>query len=665
MISAAAGALSHAIAALAFCALLLMLMLRWRDRVHVVALTLCCAVSVAWAVGAVLWPSWGELVETLRSTAWSALLLMLLAPARRRLLQFALVLTLLCAISIALPSALGVIVVRLMLAVLGMLLVEQLYRNTAPRERWGIKFACMGIGVLFAYDFFLYSDAALLRHINDDIWAARGVVNALAVPLLAVSVARNPRWNGAMGVSRSVVFHSAALIGAAIYLLLMASSGYYLRMVGGDWGRVMQLAFLFGSAILLAGVLFSGSLRARLKISISKNFYKERYDYRAEWLGFTRALSEDGPGLAERSVAAVAALVESPAGALWIVRDGGTFAPLASWNMAQPQDGVAPQEPICQFLETRQWVVDVRECVAYPERYAMLALPDWLAGLAHIWLLVPLMLHGRLFGFIALTLPRAPIHLNWEVTDLLKIAGSQAASYLAHRESSNSLMVARQFESFNRVSTFIVHDLKNLVFQLSLLLSNADKHRHNPAFQADMLGTLEHSVSKMKQLLQKLGRAPTPEQVAPLRLDALLREAAQAKALAEPAPALASQLPELTVAAHWERLARVVGHLLQNAIDASPRDGQVRLALEQRGACAVLEVSDSGCGMSTQFLRERLFKPFETTKPSGMGIGVFESREYIRELGGQLEVSSVESVGSTFRVILPLHVGQENGDEQA
>jgi len=254
---------------------------------------------------------------------------------------------------------------------------------------------------------------------------------------------------------------------------------------------------------------------------------------------------------------------------------------------------------------------------------------------------------------VALARPRTRIGLNWEIRDVLKIAGSQAASYLAYRESLDTLSVSRQFESFNRMSTFIVHDLKNLVFQLSLLLSNAEKHRDNPEFQQDMLVTLDHSVQKMKTLLQKLARGETLD--APLQLDALLRQAVAAKASLAPVPRLEIIDAQLTVLANRARLERVLGHLIQNAIEATASDGKVAVRLRQESGTAVVELADTGLGMNEQFIRERLFKPFDTTKTAGMGIGVFESRVYIEEVGGRLEVSSVPAVGTTFRVILPLH----------
>jgi len=210
-----------------------------------------------------------------------------------------------------------------------------------------------------------------------------------------------------------------------------------------------------------------------------------------------------------------------------------------------------------------------------------------------------------------------------------------------------------------------VHDLKNLVSQLSLLLVNAERHKANPAFQDDMLETLSHSLGKMKHLLLKLRRDDTPDVATPLRLDQLLARAVQARAGCEPRPSLqlAPESAGLTVLANWQRLERVIGHLIQNAVEATPRGGSIALRLWRQGAEAVVELSDTGLGMTEQFMRERLFKPFESTKAAGMGIGVFESREYLREVGGQLEVVSAPSQGTTFRLTLPLHTEANDGQE--
>ena len=673
------AAYSYGLAALGFVVLGVPLLAGWRGRAYGPVLILACLASALWAgalasaaLDRMLWTDLSDAMEVARNAAWSLFLVVLLGdyhkPGSR--LPFGLrpvlfvaavcyLLSLVAAFAghwdLALLDSVLPVTARVAQAVGGMLLVEQAYRNKTAQERWAIKFVCLAIGGMFAYDFYLYSHAMLFREVDPDIWAARGVVNALTVPLIAVSMTRAKSWSSPLAVSRRAMFHSAALFGSAIYLLAMGSAGYYLRYFGGNWGTVMQVTFLFGALLLLAGILFSGTFRAWLKVFISKHFYSYGYDYREEWMRFTRTLSERGDNLGERAIQAVAALVESPGGQLWQRRESGAFEPAANWQGPEADIVEPGDSALCRFLESTQWVIDLGEVVTEPEKYDGLELPQWLREYPRGWLVVPLMMGSRLFGFVVLQTARSPIKLNWEVIDLLDIAGSQAASYLAQQEAANALMVARQFESFNRMSTFVVHDLKNLVSQLSLMNANAEKHKHNPEFQADMLETVSLSVQKMKLMLQKLSRIDIEEKPAPLAVDAVVRQAMAQKAAFEPRPQLDVRDNGLRVLADRERLERVVGHLIQNAIEATPKDGSVKITLARAGEAVQIEIADTGEGMSEEFIRERLFKPFESTKSAGMGIGVFESREYINELGGRLEVSSRPSHGTTFKVILPLY----------
>lgn len=681
------AAYSYALAAAGYLLLGLLVLSGWRGRAQRGTLSSACLLTALWAAVLAwyasrdqLWTALTGSLEVLRDAAWSVFLVSLLGHWRgeNSRLPFGLRPSLFAAACaylvllgamlaghwhVELLNALGglsVVTAFACLAVYGMLLVEQVYRNKTIEERWAIKFACLGIGGMFAYDFYLYTNMMLFRELNPELWNARGVISALTVPLVAASMARSKSWSTSFAVSRRVMFHSAALFGSAIYLLAMGSAGYYLRFFGGRWGTVMQAGFLFGAVCLLLVILFSGTFRSWLKVSISKHFFRYNYDYREEWMRFTRTLSERGPNLGDRAIQAMAALVESPGGALWLRTDAGRFLPRAHWH-APATDTVEPANaPFCQFLESSQWVVDLDEFVLHPDKYEGLAVPQWLLDYPRRWLVVPLILHEKLFGFLVLQRARSPLKLNWEITDLLEIAGSQAAGHLAQEDAANALMVARQFESFNRMSTFVVHDLKNLVAQLSLMNANAEKHKDNPEFQRDMLETLNHSVQKMKLLLQKLSRTENAEKPLPLAVDQMVRQAVALKSAFEPRPQLLVEVPGLKVMADRERLERVVGHLIQNAIEATPPHGHVmiRVCRREEGAHAgavEIEITDTGAGMSEDFIRERLFKPFESTKSAGMGIGVFESREYITELGGALEVSSQPGLGTTFKVVLPLY----------
>ena len=541
------------------------------------------------------------------------------------------------------------------LAVFGLMLVEQLVRRAHPQARWAVKPLCIALAGVFGFELFLYADAMLFSALDLDIWAASGVVNALVVPLIAIAMARNPRWAVEMHVSRDMVLQSTALLVSAAFLLAVAAAGYAVRYLGGEWGRALQIELLFAALVGGALVVSSGRFRSRLKVFVSKHFYSYRYDYRQAWLRFTATLSNEssGQGLQERVTMALADLVESPAGMLWL-NDGSHELRLeARWNAP----ALAAVEPIdgslAAFLARTEWVVGVKEVAADPQKYPGLQLPEWLATMRDAWLIVPLPSASGLLGFIVLMTPRATIDVDWEVRDLLKTASRQAASYLGQLMATEALLEARKFEAFNRMSAFVVHDLKNLVAQLSLMLRNAERHSGNPEFQRDMLSTVQHVVERMNKLMLQLRTGATPvENARPVDLEAVVRRVCAAKASHDP-PIELELSTGVTAAGHEDRLEHVIGHLVQNAIDATGKGGRVSVRLHQDGNFALIDVKDTGIGMSSEFIRERLFRPFETTKPAGMGIGMYESSQYVAGLGGQILVDSEPEQGTRVRVQLP------------
>lgn len=558
-----------------------------------------------------------------------------------------------------------VIALWLVLALLGLLLVEQLYRNATQTARWSIKYLCLGLGTLLAYDFFMYSEALLFRNLDAELWQARGLVNALATPLLAVAIARDSNWRVNVQISRQVVFHTVTLMGAGLYLLGMAAAGYAIRYLGGSWGGVLQMGFLAGAAALLVILLFSGKLRAQIRVLLSKHFFSYRYDYREEWLKFTRALASLNENVAEGIIRIMAPLASSPAGLLWASSDEGQpMHLLAHWQMP-PQRAGAGLGRLPDWLQETDWVIDLDEWRRTPDMYDNLQLPEWLQNDDQLWLVIPLIFRDRLQAVLMLKKSVFKSSINWEDRDLLKTAGRQAATHLAQHLASKALVEARQFDAFNRLSAYVVHDLKNILAQQSLIVSNAAKHRNNPAFVDDMINTVENSVSRMQRLMEQMrsGIRSAPADSVPLA--DLLREVIEGRADTRPVPRaeLAAAGPaaeehggeDCTVEADRERLATVFNHLIQNAQEATCNEGEVIVRLTRDADTARIEIEDNGRGMSADFIRDRLFRPFESTKGlTGMGIGAFESREYIRQLGGDISVVSTPGEGTTFHVTIPI-----------
>ncbi|WP_287366553.1 XrtA/PEP-CTERM system histidine kinase PrsK [Thauera sp.] len=542
-------------------------------------------------------------------------------------------------------------------AVVGLILVEHLYRALPGASRWGIKPLCIALGAGYIFELYLFADATLFSRIDGDVWAVRGLAHATLIPLIALSGSRNPSWTLRMAMSREMVFHSTALAAAGLYLLVIAAVAYCVRYFGGDWGRALQLSLLFAGLVLLGALLFSGSQRARLKVFLSKHLFSYRYDYRNEWLRFTQALAMAGKGLdlGQSVIKALSDLVESPGGTLWLRDSYGKFAPFARLNWPPVDVVEAEQSDLCRFLSDREWVINLEEYRVRPQPYGGLVLPEWLSTLGDAWLVIPLKSSETLVGFVVLSVPRAPFEIDWEVLDLLKTAQRQAAGYLERMLAAEALLEARKFDSFNRMSAFVVHDLKNLVAQLSLMLKNAERHWSNPEFQKDMLETVAHVEGRMRGLMIQLQEKRPIDPPRVVDVVQVLRNVCQSKR---------GQLPEVELVepseqqaqakAHPERLERIVGHVVQNAIDATDANGEVRVSLEAADdVCLRIVVEDSGCGMSADFLRDRLSRPFQTTKSSGMGIGVFETRQYLNEIGGDLRFESEVGRGTRVTIQLP------------
>ncbi len=322
----------------------------------------------------------------------------------------------------------------------------------------------------------------------------------------------------------------------------------------------------------------------------------------------------------------------------------------------------ARESQLCRFVMNSGWVINLEEFRSLPSRYEGLALPDWLSNQAGAWLVVPLMVGSDLTGFVVLGSSRTHVDVNWEVNDLLRTAGSQAAGFLAQMLATEALLEARKFEAFNRMSAFVVHDLKNIVSQLSLMLKNAERHKGNPEFQQDMLMTVEHAVERMRRLMLQLrdGTAPASA-VCGVDLANLFGRVQASKNKTGRAVEV-DVVEAISVRGDEERLERVFGHLVQNSLDATDSDGRVWVKLDRESGLARVEVGDTGHGMTADFVRERLFKPFQTTKQSGMGIGAYESFQYIRELGGELSVDSELNVGTRIVVLLPLFQTNRDSD---
>jgi putative PEP-CTERM system histidine kinase len=690
--------LSNLFGSFLFLVLTILLLINWRGQLIGGILTLCSAITALWFSGIAYNAMAGEIplvvlkiVELIRSTAWLLFLYIVLIRRPQNLsssrFKYLVPITIFVLMFVILGQTVNngsfsadnilvsddyniIYIGYLLLSVLGLLLIEQLYRTTKFSARWTIKFLCLGLGGIFVYDFFLYSEALLFNRINADLWYVRGAINGICVPLIAISVARNPDWKLDIFVSRHVVYQSTATLATGIYLMLMAITGYYIRIVGGTWGASLQVVFFFSAIIILFILLFSEQLRANLKLFLAKHFYKNKYDYREEWLEITRLLAgeKNNSNIFKTSITATANIVKCTGGALWLVEKETDFSLVEAVKFYDKNiNEISVAMDSQAIILEKKYVVDIQKYNKSPELYENIELPENLVRVQDAWLLIPLISDKSLLGFILLTHPIANSSFNTEDEDLLRTVGFQIAGYIALFKATNALSEARQFEAFNRLSAFVVHDIKNLVAQLSLISTNAENHKDNPAFISDSFETIDSAVSKMKHLLSNLSkeRYIGNYKLQNINIEELISEVIQTRKVEMPHPEMIKPEAKLVINTDAAKLEMVMEHMIQNAQEATADSGKVELGLEKHDNHIEIKITDNGCGMDELFIKNRLFKPFDTTKGNaGMGIGVYESREVVNELGGQIFVESVVGEGTTFTVKLPADSNYDERDSQ-
>lgn len=671
--------LGYVLSAAAYAVLLAVCLTRWRQRVIGSGLVTALSAQLGWSLleaaeGAGARVAVGLLMSAhyLRDLAWALVLLQCLAAshdsrglrAGRRLLLLLMGLVALGGVASLLPSVADILARDVepiwlwsgfVLAAGGLVLVEQLARNTRSGRSWELKYIWLAIGGFYAWDLCVYS-TAMLDGPTHNFWMASGFVNALLAGMLAIGLQRIPQWESAAFLSRRVAFFNTTLMGVALYVFVMAGGSYYVRELGGSWGMAGQILFLATAALVLAVAVLSEAFRAWSRVTIAKLFFPYRYDYRAEWRRLTRTLSEasDVP-VYERIARVVAGFLSAANGGLWLRDADGAYVP-AGGNLAPPD---APRETDAReffdFLLQHEWIYDLDDARDPHGRRAAVQPPAWMLADRRLWLVVPLICDGVLVGFVGIGHSLAEVELDWEEIDLLRAAGRQVASFLAFEQAAKRLAEAHQFEAMNRMSAIIMHDLRHLIAQQALVVENAGRHRANPEFFDDAILTIEHSVKRMTRLMDQLRGRALAEESHRVELSNLCAEAVRRCSSATPVPALRTVDRNIEVVLDRDRLLQALEHVIRNAQQATPPEGSVIVSVARAGEQAVLEVADTGSGMDAEFVHQRLFKPFDTTKgDGGFGIGAYQAREFVRGCGGHVEVESAPRQGTRFIIRLPL-----------
>ena len=632
------------------------------------------SVSVEWAH----LPRWtADLSATLKDGAWFALVLAVLYAAGhgnavwRGLVGVTTVIIVLDALFSALAVDAGTVlglpldarVTGVATAVVGMILVENMMRNLSRDQVWGVKLLGIGLFGVVAYQLFVQLPEFLTNTPADGLAAALPLIFLLVLPLFVATAVRNPVSALRIHSSRRVVFHTTALICIGVLLQGAAIAAYYVRNYGGDNSSALSIVVGFGGIIVVAVGLASGSVRSRLRTFINENFFSYKFDYRLEWNKFIRALSasEDGD-LQLRVLRTLAELLDSPGGALWVFRERlHQYVPVAHWSMRAPD--LAPlavddprlvgfNDEQCVFLE-----------LASPKTDHSTIL--WRELFPSAWLVVPLRYRGALIGIALIHKPRSDRKLDWEDENLISLMSLQLAAYLVQEETAQALADARQLEEFNKRFAFILHDTKNAIGQLSLLVSNVEQFGHDEEFRKDMVVTLRNSVQKLQGLLSQLcgdanARTAENQSTQSVNIAAVVSRYVRDKrqfGLEVITPDDTS--PIFARLSDEQAFIGVLDHVVGNAIDAAPKGSPVTVRVGMVNGSIRVAVADTGAGMSPKFISDELFRPLRTTKMSGFGIGAYQAKEVMRALGGSIDVRSKVGEGTTVALSLPAAVSDK------
>ncbi len=443
----------------------------------------------------------------------------------------------------------------------------------------------------------------------------------------------------------------------------MGSLAQVITVIGGDAVYIFKVSFILFSLALLGIILFSDRVRQKLKLFVSRNFQRPTYDYRQVWTTFAARTSFtlDNATLCQALVKWISETFNVLSVNIWLLDDlhprfnlgASTALPV---NQSQPVLSLDEQAP-----DTLERLKSIREPIDLDASHE-----PWLQSLKTSTqsffptggkrLCLSIVGRGELVGILTLGDRVNGVPFTLEDNELLKCVAEQTAGHLLNIKLSKKLLQAREMEAFQTMAAFFVHDLKNVGSTLSLMLQNLGVHFDNPDFRKDALRSLSRSVERLNELISRL--TLLRQQMNIKRLPADFNEVVSfALKYIEGVPNLSvvqelQPLPKVPLDS--AQMQKVVTNLLLNAVEAVGPSGEIHVRTAERNGYACLSVQDNGTGMTPEFLAQSLFRPFQTTKKKGLGIGVFHSKMIVDAHGGKMEVESVRGKGTTFRVLIPL-----------
>ncbi len=541
----------------------------------------------------------------------------------------------------------------LMYSIMSIINLEATLRSSLGLKRWRIKYTLIGVGGIISMNIFYYSHALLYRSINMNLMPVRTGVVLISLFIIGLSLLRTKSMDVEIFVSRNVFYKSLSLLVVGIYLLTLGIIGEGMRYFGPTVGANITTFLGFAGAIFVLSIILSEKLRRRAIVFINKNFYKHKYDYRSQWLLFTQRIS-----LKHSFSELLYAIVEGFKGAMGVkgaaiwLKEKETEEFICQTALDLPMAEMKPGNDIISLLNEQKWILNVDDDNC---RKVVAENKDFLE-MNKISIMVPLLNVDELLGFIVLGEDLADNDYNYEDYDLLKTLARQASAAILNAKLSEELMEAKEMEAMGKISSFITHDLKNAASMLSLIVQNAEEHIDNPEFQKDAIQAVSNTSEKIKNIIGKLKQLPRKTILNPEYSDLgdCVESVIQGFNFDDNSMLSFKKKENVKTTFDNEEIIKVVLNLIINAIDATEEKGEIKVAVGRENEMAFVTVSDNGCGISREFIEKKLFRPFQTTKIKGLGIGLYQCKSIVEAHEGKLKVKSQEGEGTEFIMYLPI-----------
>ncbi len=546
----------------------------------------------------------------------------------------------------------SIFVVFLMLCVLIALVnLESTYRQAKQDKR--IKYpAIMFIGAL-SFHVLIYSMGLGYPYIRMDIHSVAIISIIIANLFLAYPVIAPGHIEAKIYVDRGIIGKSYILLLVGIYLIVMGLLGKIVQIIGKNINFFVAFISVFLIILILMAIILSRSLKVRFHLFISRYFYKSKYDYRSEWEKFSRNVFSvlEMKELLKRVLETISETVGAQSAYMMLIDENRREFFVVN---ADKNDSLHADHDFFDWLWRYGSSVKIEDhkIKAIKTFSDPPSAPDMI--LKEDGICIPIIAENKLIAVIVLNDIES---ISQEDMDLMETMSNQISIAIMNSWRSRELAIAKELESFSRLSSMVLHDLKSSVSMLSLVVQNAAENFDNPEFQKDALKTISGVVNRIQRLILKFShdielQNPQPSDLNEIVESAIIESGVKNLSRINFIEEL-NPLPMVIV--DPENIERVILNLIINAVESIADNGTIKVTTSVNSDnLALISISDTGCGMSQDFIRYRLFQPFQTTKSKGIGIGLYQCKMIINAYGGNIDVESKQGVGSTFTVKLPI-----------